>query len=154
MGCGEGRVKRLDAEHRRVFVEASAAHQRDGAESTDVAVVEVPAIVQLEAQRGVRSLVLGQWPATEEKRTGEAGLHHDAIAGVELQHDQLGAAPRSHETAAHGTSAEVGCRTLAEHVRSDDADLGDAATGDLAIEVPGDRLSLWELRHRNAASDA
>src|SRR5215208_315571 len=154
MGCGERRVKRLDAQCRRVCVEARRVHERHRAQASDIAIMELSSIVQREAHRRVWRLYRRQWTAAQEERAGEAGLYDDPVARVEVQNDQLGATPRAHEGASDRTRYELGRRTLAEHVWPGDGDFGDAATGDLAIQVARDRLSLWELRHRGAASDA
>src|SRR5215217_1363072 len=106
MGRGERRVKRLDAERRGVLREARGTHQRQRPEAANVAIVEVTAVVQREAHGGVRSLVLGERTATEEQRTGESGLYDDAILRVEIEHDELRAAPRAHEGAIRGAHVE------------------------------------------------
>ena len=60
MRRGERWVKRLDAECARVFVEPFGRHQRDGAEATNVAIVEVASVVEREVQCRVRRLALRQ----------------------------------------------------------------------------------------------
>src|SRR5436190_4372281 len=99
MGRGEPGVKRLDAERGGVLLEPSGAHQRQSAEPPNVAVMEVAAVVQCKADRRVRRLVVGERTATEQQGAGEARLHDDVISGVEVEHDELRAAPRTHEGA-------------------------------------------------------
>src|SRR5215210_6524712 len=135
MGCGERRVKRLDAELRRVLIEAAGAHQRECPEATNVAVVKVPSVIETEANRRVWRFGLGQRAAGQEERAGEPRLNDDPLARVQIEDDQLGATPSAHEAPSGDVRCELLRRSLTKNVRPNDRDLGDAATSDLAMEV-------------------
>ena len=90
----EGWVKRLDAECAGVFVEPLRRHQRDGPETTNVAVVQIATVVERQMQRGVAALRdSGRGPRDQQQRARESRLDDDAVAGREIEHDELGAPP-------------------------------------------------------------
>src|SRR6185503_5493921 len=95
MLCGKGGVKWLDAKRRGVGGESCRGHQRDGAESSDVAVVERAAVVENELERGIAALLIRKGAGVDEQRAGEARLHHDALTRREIQNHELGSPPRA-----------------------------------------------------------
>ena len=128
MGSGERRVKRLDAQCRRVFGEPRRVHERDGAEAPDVAIVEVAAVVEDEAQRGVRRLRSGSGPRASSSapvkrgcttmRSPESRSRTTSLARRQARCDR-DARSRDCASSAGGD--------LAQHVGLLDDDLGDAA---------------------------
>ena len=71
----------------------SGRHEGDGAEPADVAVVQVASVVEREVQGGVGRFRVGEGTAAQEERAGEARLHDDSVARIEVEHDELGAPP-------------------------------------------------------------
>src|ERR1035437_1226191 len=104
MGHGERGVKWLDSECLDVFLESLGRHQREGAEGTNVAIVEGASVIESEVHGRVCRLALRERPGGEEKRAGEAWLHDDPVAGGEIEHDHLRPAPASqYQCAGHAT---------------------------------------------------
>src|SRR5215203_2914824 len=106
----EGGVKRLDAERGGVVVPALRAHQRDGAEAADVAVMEGASVVETQVQRGVAALAVGEGMlrVLEQQRAGEAGLHHEPLARRQVEHDELRAPPGTLYRGAGEAARKVG----------------------------------------------
>lgn len=143
----ERRVKGLDAESAGILLPSSGGHERDGAKAADVAVMEVATIVEGEMQGGVRRFGRRKRSAAQKKGTGESGLDDDSLAGVQVNDDQLCAAPAAYHRGASDARGQIGSGNFAQHVRPDDACPRDASAPDLAIEVAGDGLGFGELGH-------
>ena len=95
---------------------ARRVHEGDGAEAADVAVVQRAPVVEREGDGGVAALGVGERAVIDEQGAGEARLHDDAVAGVELERDEL-RAPRAADDAGAGDAAAQGARRdLAEDV--------------------------------------
>jgi hypothetical protein len=139
-------VKGLDAESARVSLEALGAHERDGAQPADVAVVQVPAVVEGEAQGGVGSFVGRKGPAAEQQGPREPRLDDDAIARTEIEDDELRPALAAKHLDASEATHKVLRRDFSQDVRLRDIHPHYAASTDLAVEVAGDRLRLRQLR--------
>src|SRR4051794_18889786 len=106
MGLRKRRVKRLYAEGGHVLREAIGTHERKGAEAADVAIMQVAPVVEAKAQRGVRGFRLRERSSAEQQGAGESRLDDDAVAGVEVEHDELGAAPAAADRGTYQTTAE------------------------------------------------
>ena len=139
-------VKWLDAKSARVALEALARHERDRAEPADIAVVKIAAVVEMESERGVRSFRGRQRTATEEEGAGEPWLDDEAVAGIEVQHDELGAAPATEHRGASKQFREICGRDLTEYVGPRDQDVRDAPPANLTVEVASNGFGLWKLR--------
>src|SRR5690349_9695161 len=107
MGRGERRVKRLDAECPDVLGEPLRAHERDRAEAADVAVVELPAVREVEGDAEEAALALRDPARVDEQGAGEARLDDEPVAGGEVEDDQLRPAPRSVDTRAADAPGEA-----------------------------------------------
>ena len=142
MRAREAWVKRLDSERRGVLREPFRRHQGDGSQTTNVAVVQRAAVVQSQLDRGIAALLFGQIASIDEERAGEARLHDEAVAGRQVDHDELRAAPASTDRCARHAPREIARTHLSQNVRSCDRDADDARPGDLTIEVARDRLSF------------
>src|SRR6185312_5184517 len=90
---GKRGIKRLDAKAGRVPRELIRRHERDGAESPDVSVVERSAVVERELDRRVAPFLWWQLAGVDEQRAGEARLNHEPLAGGQIEDDELGPTP-------------------------------------------------------------
>ena len=88
----EGWVKRFGAQSGIQFRKTQRSHQGEGAEPADVAVGESASVVQSERDGYVAERFGRKGAVVDEERAGEARLDHDSVAGVEGDHDGLGAA--------------------------------------------------------------
>ena len=86
-------VKWLNAEFPRVLFETIGIHQRNGSQPADVGVVKSSAVVEIESERGIVELRSCESPVIDQQRARESGLDDDPIAGVEIDHYELGATP-------------------------------------------------------------
>src|ERR1044071_6047746 len=116
MFTGEERVKWLDPERRAVLLEARRGHERDGAQATDVPVVNRAAIGEDQLDRRVAAFVVGESAGVDEKRAGEARLHDDAIVARQVDHDELGAPPCPENGRAGDSPRKLPSGCLAEDV--------------------------------------
>src|SRR5437764_1990933 len=140
-------VKWLDTERGRVALESFGAHEREGPESPNVAVVDRPAVVKRELYRGVFTLSVGQIPIVNQQRTSEAGLHDETIASGEIQYDELRATPTTRDLGSCDSSAELARRYLAEHIGPGDMNCRDSRAAHFSMKIARDRFGLRELRH-------
>src|SRR6185503_18345146 len=93
MRWGERGIKGLNAQAGGVFGKPLLAHDRDGAEATDVSVMQNAPIAEREGDSRVAALGVGKGAIIEQQSTGETRLNDDSIAGREVDHDQLCASP-------------------------------------------------------------
>lgn len=142
MLAGERRVKWLDAEWSSVFGESLPRHQCDGSKATYIAIVQRASIVEYQLERGVAPLGLGQSACVNQQRAGESWLNNDALVRREIDYDELGSAPGSNNLCSEEPPGKGAWLDLAQNIRPGDADLENACSGELAVEVPGDRLGL------------
>ena len=99
--CGERAVKWLGAQRAGVFGEPVGPHQRDGAEPADVAIVEVAPVVERESAAWSRApRASGSGPRLSSSAPVKRGCTTMRSLGVEVEHDQLGASPASHDARA------------------------------------------------------
>jgi hypothetical protein len=144
---GELGVKWLDAQCVGVRAEALVAHQRNGSEPANVAVVHATSVVELDSERRIRQLFRGKFPVVDQQRAREARLHHDVVAGRQIEHDELGAAPAAFDAGGREPFRQAARVRFAQDVRLRDSNRHDARAANLAIQIAGDRLGLWQLGH-------
>src|SRR5690349_15695136 len=138
----EGAVKWLDAERGAVAREPVGVHECDGAESSNVAVVERSSIVENELDRRVPSFLVREIAGVDEQRAGESRLHHETIARRQVDHNELCSSPGSRDASADDACSQCSGPDLAEDVAAADVNGDDRASRDLAIEVAGNGLGL------------
>ena len=144
---GERGVKGLATEPGGVSGKPLLAHERQRAEPSNVAIVNRTTILEAKLNGRVRAFALRQISRVDEQRAGEAWLDNHAIAGGEIEDDELGASPTAIDCCACGTACEGTRRDLAKYVGFGDADPRDPCAPDRAIQISRDRFGLRELRH-------
>src|SRR4051812_44840625 len=110
MRGGEGGVKWLDAQRAGICGKAFRRHQRHGAETADVAVMQVASVVEREVQGRKGSLAVRERTAREQEGAREARLHDNAIARREVDHHKLRAAPAPLDDSACRARGELRAR--------------------------------------------
>src|SRR3954468_14554273 len=135
-------VKWLYTELRRIFRESALIHERDSTEPTHVGVVESSAVIEVEAHRRIVELRALKTPVVDQQSAGEPRLYDDPVAGVEIDHHQLGASPAANDRCAAHPSRQRTRANFAQDVRLANGNLRDFATADRAIEIARDRLGL------------
>ena len=140
----EAGVKRFGAQLAGVLLPPLRRHHRHRAESTDVPIVECPAVGELQRQRGVAPLAIGEPSVVDQQSPGEARLDHQQLAAGQRTDDQLGAAPAAHDGGPFESRLEQLGRALAQHVGPVHADVDDPRAGQCAVQIPRDGLSLGE----------
>ena len=136
-------IKGLRAEFRRVCGEEGGSHERQSAQASDVAVMENTGIPETEGNRRVAQFFVGDAAlVVDQQGSGEARLHYDPIAGRQVYHDELRAAPDSFDRRPDPASPELSRIDFAEDVRMTDLDTLDDRPADGAVEIPRDRLGL------------
>ena len=142
MICGELAVKWLDAERCGVAVEPLGIHQCDGAQPTDVAIVQRSTVVENELDGRVLALALRKIPGVNQQSAREARLDDQTFARREIEHDELRAPPCSRYPRPDKTLFQRTSIDLPQNVRAADVNGDDGSSCDLAIEVAGDGLGL------------
>src|SRR6476469_3132370 len=133
-------VKRLDAQLPRVFGEALLIHERDCTEATNVSVVESSAVIEVEPHRRIIELRASEIAVVDEQGPGESGLYDKAIAGVEIDHHQLGATPAAENGGVANPSTERARADLTQNVGLAHRHLFYFAPADRAVQIARDRL--------------
>ena len=104
---GEGGVKGLDAERGGIARESLGMHERDGAETADISVVDGATIIEPELDRRVRALAFGQVPVIDEQRASEARLNNESVSTGQVEDDELGATPAALDDGAGRATIEL-----------------------------------------------
>src|SRR5687767_10269596 len=147
MGVREGRVKWLNAKPFRVVRQSPGAHECDGAEAANVAIVQGTAVRESQLQRGVGQLTLRQRPIVDQEGSGKSWLNDQRIASRELDDDELGPPPAPRDRRTGKSAGQSPGAGLAQDVRARDVNSGDSGASDRPVEVTGDRLSFRKLGH-------
>ena len=147
----ERRVKRFRPQCRIEFRESCGRHERERAESADVAVGERAPVMQREGHGNVGSRFGRQHSVVDQERAREARLDDDSVVRVEEDHDGLGAAIAALDARSRHASRQCCGGCVAKYVCPVHPDAGDHGARYGAIEVARDRLSFRELRHRAPA---
>jgi len=143
MLCGKSRVKWLDPKLGRVFVEPFRRHESDRAEPPNVAIVNGAAVSERELQRRVAELALVEVVAgVYQQGAREPRLNDDPISAREIQDDELRPPPCSGDRRTDDPFAKALRGHFAQNIGFGDRDADDSQSGDLTIEIAGDRLSL------------
>src|SRR6478672_8269776 len=103
---GKVPVKGLDAESGVIFGEAPSIHESDSPQPPDIAIVQVAPVVEREMECGIGRLVRRKRSTAEKQRAGEAWLHDDPIAAVQIDDDELGTTPGANDGSAHCAPSE------------------------------------------------
>src|SRR6266550_1242690 len=90
-------VKWLDAEFCRVLFETIRIHQRNRTEPSHVGVMQSSTVVQVEAQSRIVELGAMKISVVNQQRPCEARLYDKTIAGVQVDHHQLGPTPAAND---------------------------------------------------------
>src|SRR6266516_1971003 len=142
MCAGELTVKWLDAQFAGVFLEASRIHQRDSSKTTHIGVMQSSSVAEVETQRGIVELRAGEISGVDQERTGESRLYDDSVAGVEIDHYELGASPAAENRRA-AQPACYGARTdFPQHIGFADRDASYLLPADRAVQIARDRFRL------------
>src|SRR4051812_21538667 len=142
MRGGKRTVKRLYTELRGIFRESALIHERDGTQPPNIGVVESSAVVEVETHRRIVELRALKIPVVDQQSAGEPRLYDDSVAGVEIDHHQLGAAPAAGDPSVAQPSRQRTRADFAQDVRLANGNLRDFATADRAVEIARDRLGL------------
>src|SRR5436190_1928910 len=130
---GKVRVKGLDAKRRGVAGKPVSAHQRERSESPNVSVVDGASVTERELDCRVFPFAIRQTAGVDEQGAREAWLDDEMVAGAQVEHDKLRAAPAPRDGRSGGALRELSGRDLAQHIRSCDADSGDSRAAHLAV---------------------
>src|SRR5438874_10896922 len=128
----ERRVKGLDAECCSVALESLCSHEGERPQSPDVTVVNGASVVELELNGRVFALAIGQPTGVNEQRSGESRLHDEAVAGGEVEDDELGATPAALDCGARRATRQLVRRDFAQDVRFGYTNAGDSRPTPLA----------------------
>ena len=139
---GKRTVKWLDAEFSRVLFETIRIHQRNRSESPDVGVVQSSAVVEVEPQRRIVELGPRESAVVDQERAREARLYDDSVAGVEIDHHELGPAPAAEDRGVVQPLRDRARTHFAQHIGFANGNLFYLPPADRAVEIPRDRLGL------------
>src|SRR4051812_12909948 len=142
MRRGERTVKGLDAEFAGVLLETRGAHQRDSTKPSHIGVVQSSAIIELESHRRIAQLVPAKAPIVDEKRAGESRLHDESVAGVEIEHYELGPAPAPDDRCVLNSFCEGARIHLAQYVALPNGNFFYRSPADRAVQIARDGLGL------------
>src|SRR3954469_22084301 len=112
----KGRVKGLDAKRRGVVRETLGSHQCEGAEASDIAIVNRSTVVQRELDGGVRALSVRKVARVDEQGAGEPRLNDDSITRREIEDDELSATPAALDDRVARAARQLAGRHLAKHI--------------------------------------
>src|SRR6266516_2103265 len=142
MCAGELTVKWLDAQFAGVFLEASRIHQRDSSKTTHIGVMQSSSVVEVEPQRGIVELRACEISGVDQERAGKSRLHDDSVAGVEIDHHELGASPAAEDRRAAQSACNGAGTHFAQHIGFPDGDASYLLPADRAVQIARDRFRL------------